>query len=150
MHWTGSVDSAVRCECGNNMKWITPLPYWPSASPGADPEVDSIVTRDEGNGWTSGENSPFLFLFRFVTPKEEGFELRPDGGVSPVLAEDVSRIDLSVDVEELDHSRGNGFTDTVEGEGRVAFVQLAMGDGGGVDHSLVVTKHVGLVMDRNT
>jgi len=59
-------------------------------------------------------------------PEEEGLKLRPDGRVSPVLAENVCRVDRPRVVSKDQHLGGDSFPDTVEGKHGVPFVKLGV------------------------
>ena len=58
--------------------------------------------------------------------KEESFKHRPSFGETPMLAEDVSWIDLARNVREYNVSSSNGFADKMKREHIVSFVQLRM------------------------
>ena len=49
-------------------------------------------------------------------PEQDWLQLFPDIAICPVLAEDVSRVDLSGDVVEGDHVRSNRFSRAVARE----------------------------------
>ena len=52
-------------------------------------------------------------------------------------------------MSEVNDTRGNGFTNTMEGKCCVPLVQLGMWDKRTINHRLVVTKHVSLASDWN-
>ena len=54
--------------------------------------------------------------------KEESFKHRPSFGETPMLAEDVSWIDLARNVREYNVSNSDGFTDKMKREHIVSFV----------------------------
>ena len=62
--------------------------------------------------------------------------------VAPVFGEDVRRVGFTRDVEETEDTGSNGFTNSVEREGSVSFVEFGVGNSATVDDGLVVTKHV--------
>ena len=70
--------------------------------------------------------------------------------VSPVLAEYVRRILLSRDVSDRDKSSGNSFSYKVEGEQVVPLVHSDMGLCCTINDGVIVTRDMGLAVDRNT
>ena len=50
----------------------------------------------------------------------------------------------------LNRTSGNGVPGAVEGQSDVSLVKLSMWEGGGVDHRLVVSKHVARAFHRHT
>ena len=62
-------------------------------------------------------------------PEEQGLDERPGLAVSPMFAEDVCRVAGAADVVELGDTRCDAFSDSMEGEGIMAFVQLGIGKG---------------------
>ena len=84
----------------------------------------------------------FEQLPRISLPEQEWLELLPDLLVSPMLTKDVSWVNVTRDMVELDHSTCNGFTDTVVGEHCMPLVKLGMGQQTTVNDSLVVSEHV--------
>jgi hypothetical protein len=54
-----------------------------------------------------------------------------------MLAEDISRIDSAIDMDEMNDLCRNGFTNSVEREQRVPFVQLGLWQRRAFHHSLV-------------
>ncbi len=77
-------------------------------------------------------------------------EESPDLPVSPMLAEDVCGILGTFNMVECEDADSNGFPDMVEGQGIVSLVEFRMQYGGAFHNRLVVSKHVGLLSDRNT
>ena len=70
--------------------------------------------------------------------------------MSKELGENVSWINGSTDVEEPDHIRGNSLTNMVISQGSMSLVEGGMWDGTTGNHTLVITKHVGLAIKRNS
>jgi hypothetical protein len=66
------------------------------------------------------------------------------------LGKDISLIDLPTDVKELNDIRSNRFTNAMVGQGIMAFVEGGMRNGATGDDTLVVSKHIGLVIKRNS
>ena len=75
-------------------------------------------------------------------PEQERLELLPDLLVSPRLTKNVSWVNLTRDMEELDHSTCDGFTNMMVGENCMPLVKFGMGQCTTVINSLVVCKHV--------
>ena len=69
--------------------------------------------------------------------------------MSQELGEDISRIDLSTDVEEPDSVRSNGFVNTMISQGIMTLIEGRIRNGATGNHALVITKHVGLAIKRN-
>ena len=82
--------------------------------------------------------------------EEESFKHRPSFRETPMLAEDISWIDLARNVREYNVSSSNGCTDKMKREHIVSFVQLRMELDAAVDNRLVITKDVTLLMQWNT
>ena len=57
----------------------------------------------------------FEQLPRISLPEQEWLELLPDLLVSPMLTKDVSWVNLTRDMEQLDHSTRDGFMDMMVG-----------------------------------
>ena len=74
----------------------------------------------------------------------------PNVVVTPVLGDHVSRVDLSVDVEEGQDPMSNALSDAMKRQHDMPFVKLGMRVHGAVDDALVVTKHDALAVDRDT
>ena len=62
-------------------------------------------------------------------PKHERLKHRPNLLTTPVFAEDVSRIDVAINVKEGDNLGSDGFTNSVKGQGSVALVKLGVRQG---------------------
>ena len=82
-------------------------------------------------------------------PEEKRLEERPDLRVAPMLAEYISRVDFTREMEEDDDLGSNGFADTVKREGRVPLVELGMWNHRAINHTLVVSEHEALIPDGN-
>ena len=74
----------------------------------------------------------------------------PDPCITPMLAEDISWVELTRKVMECHDLGCNGLMHPMEGESIVVLMKLGMGNGGAINHGLVVTKHVALVPNRNS
>ena len=61
--------------------------------------------------------------------------------VSPLFAEDVGWVVSALDMVELGDGRGDAFTDLVERQGIVSFMEACVRNGGAVHHGFVVTEH---------
>ena len=61
--------------------------------------------------------------------------------MSPLLAEDIGWVVSALDMVELGDGCCDAFTDLVERQSIVSFVEACMGNGGAVHHGFVVTKH---------
>ena len=83
-------------------------------------------------------------------PEEDGPQLRPDLGIPPMLAEDISGVQGSCDVVVLDNTRSDGLLDSVIRKHNVSLVQSRVWDSAAVHNRAVVTKHVGTALYRNS
>ena len=89
-------------------------------------------------------------VHRITLPEEEWLQGWPGCLVSPLLAEEVSRIVSTADVMELGDTGSNAFPDLVEGQGIVALVETRVWHGGAVDDGLVVSKHHRTSLDMDS
>ena len=85
-----------------------------------DPRIGSIATTFVGSVSPLRDAVvDFLAVFlleqlpRISLPEQERLKLLPDMLVSPVLAKDVSWVDFTRDMEELDHPTCDSFTDAM-------------------------------------
>ena len=78
---------------------------------------------------------------RVTLPEQDGFQHGPRTGKVPVFAEHVSRIALTTDVMKANNPGGNSKSCPVKRQGIVTLGELAVGNRGGVNDSLVVPKH---------
>ena len=69
----------------------------------------------------------FEQFLRISLPELEWLELLPDLLVSPMLTKNFSWVNFTRDMEELDHSTCDGFTDAMIGEHCMSLVKLGMG-----------------------
>ena len=74
-------------------------------------------------------------------PEQDCLQRRPNGSVTPMLGQDVSRVLRSWHVVELDHTCCNGLTNKVVSKGMVALLQRRMRNCRTCYHRCVVTKH---------
>ena len=77
-------------------------------------------------------------------------KLVPNSGVGPMFAENISRVDLTSNEVEVDHSRSNCFEYLVEGEHDMALGDLGVRSGGTTNNRIVVTKQVAVIIDWDT
>ena len=75
-------------------------------------------------------------------PEQDRLKYTPNLGVTPVLAENVSRVDFSRDVDKSSNLGGNGLTYAMVIKHIVTLGKFTMWDGRTIDNTLVVTKHV--------
>ena len=81
--------------------------------------------------------------FRSVAfPDEQRLQERPGLAVSPLFAEDIGWVVSTLDVVELGDGRSDAFTDLVERQSIVSFVEACMWNGGAVHHGFVVTPNI--------
>jgi hypothetical protein len=66
------------------------------------------------------------------------------------LCKDISWIDLPTDVKEANDIRSNRFTNAMVSQGIMAFVEGGMRNGATGNDTLVVSKHIGLAIKRNS
>ena len=59
-------------------------------------------------------------------PEEEGLEQLPDLSVAPVLAQDVSRVFIAINMVEPNDGSCNGFTYVVKQQSIVVLVEVGM------------------------
>ena len=85
-----------------------------------DPRIGSIATTFVGSVSPLRDAVvDFLVVLlleqlpRISLPDQERLELLPDLLVSPMLTENVSWVNFTRDMEELDHSTCDGFTDAM-------------------------------------
>ena len=81
------------------------------------------------------------------TPEHQWLKDFPYLLISPMLAEDVSRIDPTVNVVETQHFRCDGLTDPMEGQRRMTLVKPGVWDRTALDDRFIVAEHVALVTD---
>ena len=77
-------------------------------------------------------------------------KLVPNSGVGPMFAENISRVDLTSNEVEVDHSRSNCFEYLVEGEHDMALGDLGVRSGGTTNNRIIVAKEVIVVTNGNT
>lgn len=70
-------------------------------------------------------------------------------GVCPMLAQIISKVDLTRDMVELDYPGSDGFTNAMERQSRMALVELGVRLGGTLNNGLVASKHIALVADTD-
>ncbi len=73
----------------------------------------------------------------------------PYCGILPMFAQKVGRIALTINMMKVEHSGCDGFTYTVERKCIMSLVELVMGNGGAVDDRAIITKKVGVILDRD-
>ena len=107
---------------------------WLLALYSTDPRIGSIATTFVGSVSPIRDAIVgFLAMLlleqpsRISLPEQEWLELLPDLLVSPMLTENVSWVNLTRDMEELDHSTFNSFTNMMVGEHCMPLVKLGMG-----------------------
>jgi hypothetical protein len=83
-------------------------------------------------------------------PEEEGFNKGPSRLTVKRLSQDVRGVLLRVEVMETNKTGSDSFADTVVGEGIPSFGELRVGNGGASDNRLIITKHPGGAIKRNT
>jgi len=77
-------------------------------------------------------------------------EQLPDLSVAPILAQDVSRVFVTINMVEPDDGSCNGFTTSVKRQSIVAFEELGVWNHRTIHHQLVVSKHVHFLVDWDT
>ena len=83
-------------------------------------------------------------------PEEKGFNKGPSRITVKWLGEDVRGVLLRMNVVETDISGRNSFADAVVGECIPTFGELGVRNGGASDNGLVITKHPGRAIKRDT
>jgi len=76
-------------------------------------------------------------------------EQLPDLSVAPVLAQNVGRSFIAINMIKSNDGSCNGFTHTVKRQSIVTLVELGMWNGRTIHNQLVISKHVGFLADRN-
>lgn len=133
---TSSERVRVRSNPELTREWLSRGKMWTLSLPSRlnqGSKVDCDVSRDLA--FVLGENRCVSFM------EEQWLEDGPDGGIVPVLAEDVGGVRRSRDVVESEDSSCNGFSCAMVGEGIVAFLQLGVGNRSCVDDRFIISKH---------
>jgi hypothetical protein len=91
-----------------------------------------------------------ISCFTLVVQKQDLLQNVPNLLVTPVLAENFSRIVLSSrQIVDSNNLVSNSLADMVEREGIMVFVKLGMWDSTTIHSSLVVPEHVARVANQN-
>jgi len=83
-------------------------------------------------------------------PEEEGLEQLPDLSVAPVLAQDVGRVFIAIDMVEPDDGACYGLASAVKQQSIMAVVELGMWNCRAIHNRRVVSKHVHFRANRDT
>ena len=75
-------------------------------------------------------------------PEQQGLHMRPRIGIAAVLTQNIRRILLSIDREELHNLRHDSLADSVVRQRIVALVQLRVRNSTVGVYPLVITKHI--------
>ena len=112
-----------------------------------DAQLPVSVCLSLGGFWVSG---PLLLILKTTLlpcPEKDRAKHGPDLLVSPMFAEDVSRVNHTKDVNKLRHLQCDSLPNMMVAQGKMPFLEDQVWDCCTCHHRLIVPKEVGLALD---